>query len=768
MSKLASISKALSCSVLALSVSPAVFAQSSDSTSFALGEIVVTATRTETSLQETAVAVTALSGVELERSNIKNLQDVATLVPSLSIGNRSGEGAAGGSVSLRGMGVDSQESAAAVGTYIDDVYYASDKGNILGLMDVERVEVLRGPQGTLFGRNTIAGAIQYVTVAPGDEFEGYVRGSFGEIGTKDITGAINVPVSDTFAVRAAGMYRESDGWVRDELNGGTLGDNDSLALRLRARWAPTDALTADLKYERVEQSSTGVGSLIDGVENNALFLAIGNNSALLFGQGNFPPNVLDDSLISTDNLNPREFTTDGINSPDFWNFDMNQFSLNLTYDISENLSIKSITSYSEYSSELRRDLDATPLSILDVTFADEDVEAFTQEIQLSGTAMDGRLNFTTGAYYFDSTERNTNSINIIGYPQLSPPAPVVPGPQTSSTSLAFFAQAGYDLTDALTLTAGYRYTDETVKAQQQQGAGQAQEFNFSDSSPYVGLDYRINDDAMVYAKYSQGFRAGGRTVNALLPNGGVDFDPEEATTIEAGMRLDFLDGRFRFNPTAYFTDWKSVQSLNIVNTAAGPVVGTNNTGDADINGVELEGQFAATENLVFRGSYSYMDAAYSSVTPKFRAEYPNGVTFISPGPGIPPVVPTGAQIVPSLTVDTDLQRAPEHKISIGATHTYGLANGGDIQTSADYAWVDEQKAGLLDTAIVMPAYGLLNGRVQYNAPDNQWNVAAYVKNLGNEFYLNGGADYAAGYTVGVRVLDVGRPREFGVAAAFNF
>lgn len=733
-----------------------------------LEEVIVTATRIETSLQDTAVAATALSGADIEQGNVRTLQDVSAYVPSMSVGNRAGEGGAGGAVSIRGMGVDAQDSSAAVGTYIDDVYFASNRGNILGMMDVERVEVLRGPQGTLFGRNAIAGAVQYVTVAPGNEFEGYLRGSGGEFGNNEFAGALNIPVSDTFALRVAGLYRENDGWVKDEFRDVDLGDADSTAIRVRAAWQPLDNLTVDLKFEHVEQSSEGVPSQVDGFETRALFYSIAENTAAIFGA---PPIGLDASQISSQNDKPGDYTTLGINGPDSWDFEYDTYSMNLAYDINDNLTLHSITAYAEYSDRLLRDIDMTPLPILEVRFSEEETEVFTQELRLVGSALDERFQYTAGVYYFDGEERNTVAINTIGYPNLpllGPPPPDV-GPMVTNESFSVFAQGGYDITEDLTVTLGFRYTDEDVTSQEQQGITEESKFSFTDSTPYFGIDYRFNDAGMLYAKASKGFRAGGRRANFLLPGGGSDFDPEEAWTYEAGMRLEFLDGRARFNPTIYFTDWESIQFLNVVASPSGaPAVITQNAGDADIFGVELEGQFAVSANFLVRASYSYMDAEYSRVEPLTINTYPNGVTFISPAPGIPPVVPIGAVPELSLTKDTELQRAPKNKFTIGGVYTHDLNGRGQIVASADYLWTDKQRTLGLATALTMPSYGLLNSRVTYFSPEKKWSVSAYANNLTNEYYLIGGVDYAAGFTVGTRQIDLGRPREIGVAASFNF
>jgi iron complex outermembrane recepter protein len=293
-----------------------------------LEEIVVTATRIgETNLQETPIAITAFSSAALEKTNSADLQDVAQFVPGLSIGNRVGSGSNFGAIAIRGMGVDAQESSAAVGTYIDDVFYASGRGNIVGLVDVARLEVLRGPQGTLFGRNTIAGAIQYVTKAPSNEFEGYIGGTFGEYGRKDVNGALNLPIGDTLAVRFSGAYDSIDGYVRDEANNIDRGAVDTKIGRVRIKWEPSDRLSVNLKGEYVESSSNGRASLVSKVNPLSQFVGIAN----FIAQGTLPP--ITNALVSA-NFNPGDFSSAGFNADDHFDFESKSVSGVIAYDLS--------------------------------------------------------------------------------------------------------------------------------------------------------------------------------------------------------------------------------------------------------------------------------------------------------------------------------------------------------------------------------------------------------------------------------------------------
>jgi iron complex outermembrane receptor protein len=749
----------------------------------ALAEIVVTATRSgETDLQSTPIAVTSISSEDLQTRNIDTLQSVSSYVPSLSIGNRSGFGSGFGAISLRGMGVDAPDSSQAVGTYIDDVFYASGFGNILGLMDVERVEVLRGPQGTLFGRNTIAGAIQYVTKAPDDKFGGYVKGALGSFDRKDLAGAVNLPLGDTLAIRLAGQYNSLDGYVRDPLNGVDRGATESKIARVRARWTPSDRLQVDLKFEYAEVETNGRAVLLTNYNNNAQFIALANAFRSFFAPT--APSFGFTNANLSPSLEPGKFANSGFNAPDMSESDTTTFQGVIAYDLSDTLKIKSITAHSTTNSLIKVDFDATPQPLLAVENEDRN-EAFSQELQLIGSAADGRLDFTLGGFYFRSDVDHIQPIGIGFFPIDRSVGTSV----YKIESHAAYGQASFKVTEQLSLAAGLRYTSETITAGVE-GAFRvppggapipqtfpAQKAKYTDWSPYFGINFQASDDVFLFAKASKGFRAGGFTVSRDFvtdPEAGfrlaVPFRPETAWTYELGARIEALDGRLRFNPTLFQTDWKDIQFLE---PGTVPNIFTSNAGDARIRGFELETQFAATDNLVLSGSLSYLDAGYTRLDPNIRVIFPNGFitnpNFLTGPQPQPPIVPVGAPLIRNyIDLDTPLARAPEFKYTIGARHTLPLGNGGTLTTNADYAWIGKHKTLSEGIAPLVPSYGLLNGRIQYTAPDERFSLALFGNNLTNKFYILNETAYDTGLTVGMRLKDPGRPREVGVELRVNF
>lgn len=776
------IAAASSLAVIAMLQANAALAQSKTDQP-ALEEIVVTATRSgETDLQSTPIAVTSISSDDLQTRNIDTLQSVSSYVPSLSIGNRSGFGSGFGAVSLRGMGVDAPDSSQAVGTYIDDLFYASGFGNILGLMDVERVEVLRGPQGTLFGRNTIAGAIQYVTKAPDDELGGYIKGALGSYDRKDLAGAVNLPLGDTLAIRVAGQYNSLDGYVRDPLNGVDRGATESKIARVRARWTPSDRLQVDLKFEYAEAETNGRAVLLTNFDNNAQFIALANAFRDFFAPT--APRFGFTNANLSPSLKPGKFANSGFNAPDMSKSDTTIFQGVIAYDLSDNIKIKSITGHSVTSSLIKVDFDATPQPLLAVENEDRN-EALSQELQLIGSAADGRLNFTLGGFYFRSDVDHIQPIGIGFFPIDRSVGTSV----YKIKSYAAYGQASFKVTEQLSFAAGLRYTNESITAGVEGafllppgGAPIPQTFpaeksKYSDWSPYLGVNFQASDDVFLFAKASKGFRAGGFTVSRDFvtdPEAGfrlaVPFRPETAWTYELGARIEALDGRLRFNPTLFQTDWKNIQFLE---PGTVPNIFTSNAGDARIRGFELETQLAATDNLVLSGSLSYLDAAYTRLDPNIRVIFPNGFItnpnfFTGPQPQ-PPILPVGAPLVRNyIDLNTPLARAPKFKYTIGARHTLPLGNGGKLTTNADYAWVGKHKTLSEGIAPLVPSYGLVNGRIQYTAPDERFSLALFGNNLTNKFYILNETAYDTGLTVGMRLKDPGRPREVGVELRVNF
>jgi iron complex outermembrane receptor protein len=708
-----------------------------------LEEIVITSTRTETNLQDTAVAVTALNTEQLENRGVADLRDVAKYTPGLEFMSTAGGGGSKGNAVIRGIGTDGIDSQASVGTYIDEVYFPSLFGNVLGLLDLDRIEVLRGPQGTLFGRNTIAGAIQYVTAAPGDELGGYVKATVGNLDRQTIEAAATLPVSDTFKLRIAAIDEEKGGYVEDRLNGIDRGAEDKTAFRIRGVWDVTDSLSVDLKAESIDLETNGTAAVIGDVNpfSQFPFLAANPGAYLPPTVAPFVPPVdvsgFNNSLVLPFD-DAGEYALAGYDYPDFFEFEYDVVQANVSYEINDSLTLSSITASISSESFLSLDFDMTPIRVLQ-TQTDVDLDAFSQELKLTGTALDDRLTFTTGLFYYDEEAIGQN-VGATGIGSLDPNFAVEGRGVIETKSVALYGQGTYDINDKTSVTLGLRYTDEEITSSITVVPNSELDFEFDDVSPHLGIQYQIDDDRMVYAKASKGFRAGGNTANVGLPNNGLSFEPEEAWTYELGARLTLLDGRLRFNPTLYRTDWSDLQSIIILFTPA-PVATTQNVGDAEITGLEIESQFLVTDNLRLDFAAAIADAKYTEISAS-----------------LPPAV---------LNLDSDLQGVPDLKYTIGLSYDTEIA-GMPLNANIDYAWVDEKRSALQNPSVIdLDDYGLLGARLSLDVTED-FTLALWGQNLTDEAYAFGGTDFAKGATAGIQQLVVGRPRTVGIEARYDF
>jgi iron complex outermembrane recepter protein len=710
-----------------------------------LEEVVVTAQRVESSLQDTPLAVTAISPEMLERQGTDNLMDLQTFTPSLEINARPGQGSALAGFAIRGMGVNTTDSNATVGVYVDDVYDPSNYGTALGLLDVQSVEVLRGPQGTLFGRNTIAGAVTYNTVKPTQTLGGFLDGTVGNQDHYELQGAVNLPLGDQVAIRLAGAYKDIGGYVHDVFNNVQLGRQDSRLLRAQLRWTPTSKLTVDLKADYGSMHNNGRPAEIGFVNPNAQF-------AFFAGQSQF----LNNSYLSS------HYEVAGYNSPDYFKSYQATYSSVVAYQLTDQVNLKWINAYVDNRNRDLSDYDMTPLPILAVDTGQIDDNVLSEELRLSGKMT--RLSWTAGAYYADQKTTTTGAAIVLG---------VVPGliPSDDTTrhvrSASVYAQATYSLTDPLSVVAGLRYSQDRL-AYDDVTANLHPEVTFHDTSPRFGLNYKLTGDVMVYVSAARGFRDGGFSVNSMLPasyNGVLTFQPDTAWTYEAGLRAEFLDHRLRLNPTVFWTDWKNMQFNYLIPNPAQHTVAavTNNAGDSRIKGLELESEWLATDRLKFSGTVALLDGTYTRISPLTLDTYPLGFGAVLGG------VPGSVVTIPNLRLSDPLQQTPKYKFSLGAQYTQPVANGANVIGSLDAAWTDWQNTAVTESdAIRMPAYTLVNGRVQYVTAGGRYSVAAYVSNLFNEYYLIGGTGFGHGYTVGNDELIPGRPRQYGLTLRVNF
>jgi iron complex outermembrane receptor protein len=732
-------------------------------------EIVVTARMREEGLQDAPIAISAYTGMALEERGVTRLDEISRFVPSLTLENNPSFGGASNSAAIYLRGIGQKEflptTEPGVGLYVDGVYVARSVGAILDIIDIERLEVLRGPQGTLFGRNTIGGAISVTTVKPepGGEAGGTVAVTAGNDDLLRVQGAAHLPISDTLAIRLSGARLMQDGYVVRTDNT-DLGDDDTTAARLAIAWEPSAEFRADLSFDLSSDSENGPALELVGIDFTDLSQLQGvvlappppmafihnvtagatapgtpcaaTNAA---GQGvtSNPgaANCYDSRYIGADGR-------DGGTAPAFSDSDLYGTALTLSWDISDALTLKSISALRSLDAEFARDGDHSPHRIAQF-YDDLEQDQFTQELQLLGSLE--RFDWIVGAYWFHEEGKNTNILDFTVSNFRS-------GGDFDNESWALFAQGTYDLTERLHLTLGVRYTEEDKSFTPDQiifqnyfagisavvppgnplaaldapflQAGERilpllkKQVEIEETTPMATLSYDVTDTVMVYASYSEGFKSGGFTQRVFppivagftAPPGTPDidliptYDPEFVQVYEAGLKSTLFDGRVRLNGAVFRTEYDDLQ-VQVFNSVA-PV--TQNIGAAGIDGVELELQAVPGDGWLIESSLSWLDAGYDDID--------TGITLIDD--------------------DFDFERVPDFTASLGIAKTFALGAMGSVTLRVDGSHRDASYNDAYNTPLLeTDAYDLLDASLRWENSAENLRVTLSGRNLTDEEYL---------------------------------
>lgn len=716
-----------------------------------IGEIVVTARKREESAQDTPISITALSGDSLAKQGVSNTSDIDTSVPNLTFqasAAQSGDKSAA-SIFIRGVGQTdfTLTTDPGVGLYLDGVYIARSIGSALDLLDVERIEVLRGPQGTLFGRNTIGGAISITSRQPEfDEWSGSVTGTMGRFGRFDVKGSLNIPVSDTVAATASVIRKTSNGYIERPLIGDKTGLDDLWGGRFAVRAEPTDRLRLNFAFDATRIREVSCCSELVEIFPGVLTGFYNNVTAPAIAAQTGEPIVLfDEQFISSEPfVNFGTFNRDS-------DLDLFGLSFSAEYDLTDDLTLKSITGYREFDSTNGGDFDSSPLAINETVNTFDNAQ-FSQEIQLLGSAFDGRLDFILGGYFFEEDGFNEDAVNFSI-------VRLVSGGFTDNSSLAFFGQGTYELTDSLSLTAGLRWTrdqrgftprqfvaenqagvpsavtGQTLVAGQQIVPSDRVSQSIKELAPYVNLGWQASDGFLLYASYSEGFKSGG-FVQRIFPDR-LDiprFAPEFVEVWEAGFKFDSADRRFRVNAAIFNTDYTDLQ-INVFDGLA-PV--TRNAAAARIRGFEGEFTWVPIDGLQVKAGVGYLDSEYTEVD----------------------------QNATEVTLASRLVNAP--KLSLNAEVGYEFEIGDLVlRTYGNWARRTTNANNAANTAaLIQPTYSIYNAGLSVGDYDERWNVALNLKNLADKRYIQSG--FADEAVQSIAVATFGRPFEWELSLTFNF
>lgn len=744
------------------------------------GEILVTAQKREQSLLDVPIAISVLSAEAIERQRINSFADIAVRVPNVAFSNLGDRSQT--RISIRGVGpITTGGTANLVGVFIDEFNIApniSTRTSDPGLFDAERIEVLKGPQGTFFGRNVVGGAVSITTIKPDPErLGGRASLTYASWNSWDLRGAINLPLGDRAAVRVNGSWDRSDGWLRNSGPFGKGNESENLGGRAALRFLPSERLTIDLQGSFTEQRSelpsfvpTSFGSVSLGLLNGFRGLVPGTPAFPIQPDGAFPRNP--DTMRTDIGLPSRNRTAILIGR--------------IEAELTDAVTLTNVTGWidNRYRSEGEGDFTANPSFTVR---RDEDLDAVSSETRLAGSH--GRLDWVAGILVArDSNRIYQNSIHLASDPFLTvydiafsvlggpvcPPAitglPVpIPGPcpgfarfrlgidtsagffenvefRARTKSLALFGNLALRLTDTLSVEAGARWSKDRLRGARDEFplmVGLAprpsvpeQSISFEDVSPRFAMVWRPAPSWSVYAVASRGFRTGGFN----LSPGDPPFDKETLWNYEGGLRFQAPDGSFRGSVTAFRMDWKNTQVR-----AQDPITQRQvilNASGSTHEGLELELAFAPLRIVEVGAAYGYLKARFGEFA---NARDLDGNPLDATGFPVP--------------------RAPEHSISAFGQFGVPLGNEMLLFGRAEYQFRDSFKEDVsLNNRRLNPSYSLVNLRAGIEA--GRWSLTGFVENLGNTVYRYGTSNLET-FLSGAQA-SIGPRRRIGVTAATRF
>ena len=721
---------------------------SSASAQSVLEEIVVTARKREQNLQNVSISISAFTANRIQEMGLLNSQDLSWMTPGMyasgAVGNLNPM------YTIRGIGLNDffTNNNPTVGLYVNEVIQPFSPMMSFQMFDLERIEVLKGPQGTLYGRNTTGGAINFISRRPGEELNGYLRAGYGEFDRVEAEGAIGGPISDDLGGRLAFLTtQQSDGWMRNAVTGKKVGEIDQVALRGILQWQPAENFEVEFIGSYAEDNSDThlrehVGFADGPFSTNLCAAAIagrrdeGNCVSFL---GFFDPNADDRYTHSNSSILGNDNDTDTLG-----------LTLKVNWDIGD-MTLTSVTGYSEYDRVYTEDADGTALAMIDVR-SDDDATTFSQELRLSGIM--SRIDWVLGAFYSD----NEISFNFIQDLRQHLFLSVVDTVwKQESSSVAVFGHADFALTNKLSIVGGLRYTYEEKKIRYDASdlnpfgttqflpptvSGFNDRFSNNEISGQAGVDFQVTDDILTYFSFNRGFKTGGYKGAIAFSLAELEpFTQETVYAYEAGIKSTWANGRVRFNAAAYYSDWKDFQAF--VNEIRGgiPVIVLTNAGDAEIYGIEADLLLHPTDGLDIQATLNWMDTEIK----KF-----NNI------PGTPD------------STGNNLANSPDLMFNGRVRYEFPVANTGfNAYISSDFIFRDRVYYSLANRGQNSQASNWLwHGRAGVVTEDGKWEASVWGKNLTDEAYVTQSYDNTGGIFPSQNFI--GEPRTYGVSVQYNF
>jgi iron complex outermembrane recepter protein len=720
-------------------------------------EVVITATKRAQSMQDVPIAVTAFNADTLERERVTGVGDIASKTPGFYISQQSPSDP---EMTIRGIGSTDREAGSdrSVVMFIDEIYIGRSGGTTIDLMDIEQVEVLRGPQGTLFGRNVVGGAVSVTTAKPSEEAYQKYRATLGNYDLREVAAVFNAPISDSVLSRFSISKKDRDG-VHKNLNTGNMLDGiNSLSLRGALKLLPSDSVEVNLSAEYSHDE-------VDGIHARVPIVA-----------GVFGP--IDNFTVSSD-LHDVTLPIDGMLDRDVWgltarvdwDIDLGRFTSLTSYRVSDFAQDRDLTAATVPGTQCSEpSLDTTVECFLSREIIDENSSTFTQELRLASES-DGDFNWITGLYYLledtDRDQERKRRLSRDGNVTSSDPL----FEQVNETvSYAIFGETNYNVTENLVLTVGARWTHDektldldvtdldpnnlitnALNPAQEEFSVRGESESWEEFTPKINLAYHLDDGSMAYITWSKGYKSGGFNGQAGLESSvRIPFEPETVTNLELGLKSQFWDDRVRLNLSLYQMQFEDLQLRRRLlidpNDQSTNTIVIGNAKEAEIKGFEGEFTLAPTDAITFSATYAYTGSELTDPE----------VTV-----GIPGVSDDGL----SAAKGDPLPRAPENSVTLAADYRVELS-AGELSFQIDYAWLDEIyfDLGTPKPGGFQDEYGLLNGSINFTTNSGEWGLTLWAKNLEDKQYwvqqqpLNGGA---------TAVGRVGEPRTFGLTVSWE-
>jgi iron complex outermembrane recepter protein len=812
----------LALAAVAAQAQTAAQAPASDQNAGSLQEIVVTAEYRVENLQETPLAITALSGSSLTERGIDNLEDVTKAVPNLTLFQANAAYGKTMAASIRGIGQGDFNFASAepgVGIYVDDVYFANTFGSMFDLLDVDRVEVLRGPQGTLFGKNSIGGAIRLVSKQPTGDDTGFAEVTAGDYDRREVRAGFDVAIiKDVLMLRVSGMAKERNGYVNridyacahpstagslpvqqlgeGNCTVGTEGGVDVTGVRAQLRWVPSNVVEDRFEASAIDDKSEAAAEVMV-VADPALSPAM----QAFNGAVGIPNTTVNRWGIPYD----QRFQTGGtyntystfydpwINTAYPADNTVHEWSTSnvLTWSIVPQVQLKSITAAQGWWGDFSDDQDNSAMGLA-WAYNLLDHRQFTQEFQLTGKAIDDRLNWAAGAFYFYGYSLNRGHVALNFLAGFFPPGPPFNGQPVLgfdqndpayTTDKAGFLQGTFAITDQMHLTAGARYTRENKN------------YTFNHFNPLMdipnpvldlrdvegrtsydhvdwkaGLDYQWTPEVMTYFSATTGFRGGGFNPRPFTNLQIASYKPEKLTEFEIGVKSEWFDHTLRANLAAFYGLYRDVivNSQRLDATGA-PFTAPENVGSADITGAEFELQATPLSGLTIDFTAGLTDFKWKNLGNNQGCQDLGAAAIPEGGPNPNYNCISGNPGYNDINIGMSKMTS-----SLGVQYAIPLGDGGSLTPRVDanyhspyynnnYNYYDPNGTG----TAVTPAMTLFNGRVTWESPNHLWSVSAFGTNLANKYYYQSFLDLRA-FGEGMMSAQPGQPREWGVTFRRNF